>query len=231
MQGKFELSAGRQHLNAGEKLPALYSIPMQEVVRIHTMIHCHNVKSFHFSVDMIRKLLQQYTHILMCRDRLDGTLRGILLLGIERKGDYTLLKTGLTSFKNYYRGSPFIKIIIAWLSFREMLRHPLTPVYAIGKLYSFTAYLKIVTSNEFYPVYNKETPEHFKKIFADFAAAVLVAKGGEARYNPETFVIEQDANHLEDNLTVLREGDLRNPHIKFFVERNPGWKEVGHYIS
>ena len=28
------------------------------------------------------------------------------------------------------------------------------------------------------------------------------------------------------NLTILSEQDLQNPHIKFFVERNPGWRNV-----
>ena len=81
--------------------------------------------------------------------------------------------------------------------------------------------------NEYYPVYNRETPEHFKKIFADYAAAILALKGEGAKYNPETFVIEQDNNQLSDHLTILRERDLQNPHIKFFVESNPGWKKVG----
>ena len=81
--------------------------------------------------------------------------------------------------------------------------------------------------SEFYPVYNRETPENFKKIFAEYAAAIVALKGEGAKYNPETFVIEQESNHLLDHLTVLSERDLQNPHIKFFVERNPGWKEVG----
>ena len=51
---------------------------------------------------------------------MDGMLRGALLLGIERKADYTLLKLGTTTFKNYYRGTPFIKLIIASLTMSEL---------------------------------------------------------------------------------------------------------------
>ena len=106
------------------------------------------------------------------------------MLGIEHKGDYTLLKTGLATFKNYYRGSPFIKMILIALIMVELIKHPLTPVYLIAKVYS---------------------------------------------YNPDTFVIENEDSCLAENLTVLSEQDLQNPHIKFFVERNPGWKKV--YIN
>ena len=67
---------------------------------------------------------------------MDGTLRGAMLLGIERKGGYTLLKLGTTTFKNYYHGSPFIKIIIVSLTLSELIKHPLTPIFTISKAYS-----------------------------------------------------------------------------------------------
>lgn len=180
----------------------------------------------YFRVEDIHNVLSSYTHVLMCRDRVDGTLRGTLLIGVERKGEYTLIKLGTTIFKNYYRGSPFIKLMTSYLTMVEHLKHPFTPLYVIAKVYSYKAYLHGVSMKEYYPVYNKETPEHFKKIFADFAEPIVCSKGGSAKYNPETFVIEQQDNYLAENLTILTEQDLQNPHIKFFVERNPGWKKV-----
>ena len=174
----------------------------------------------------IHKWLLSYTHILMCRDRVDGTLRGAMLIGIERKGEYTLLKTGLTTFKNYYRGSPFIKLILLCLATGELLKHPLTPVYVVGKVASYKAYLVGLSMNKYHPVYNKETPELYKKIFADFADSVVRSFGGRAKYNPETFVLEQEDVYLEENLQTVSEQDLQNPHIKFYVEKNPGWKKV-----
>ena len=179
-----------------------------------------------YSAQDIHKVVMQYTHILMCRDRIDGTLRGIMLFGIEHKRDHTLIKMGTASFKNYYRGSPFARLFPAYLAISELFKHPLTPIYFVGKVYSHRAYLVGMSLKEFYPVYNRETPEYLKKVFADFAAIVVSSKGGRAKYNPETFVIEQEDNYLKENLTALSEQDLQNPHIKFFVERNPGWKKV-----
>ena len=95
---------------------------------------------------------------------MDSTLRGAMLLEIKHKGDYTQIELGLMLFKNYFRGSPFIKITVASLS--ELLKHPLTPIYVIGKVCSPKAYVFGLSMNEYYPVYNKETPEYFRKIFA-----------------------------------------------------------------
>ena len=157
---------------------------------------------------------------------MDGTLRGAMLLGIEHKGDYTLVKSGLATFKNYYRGSPFMKIIMVSVIMSELLKHPLTPVYLIAKVYSYKAYLFALSAKECYPIYNRETPENYRKILADFAAGVVNSKHGRAKYNPDTNVIENEDSYLTENLTLLSEQDLQNPHIKFFVERNPGWRKV-----
>ena len=173
-------------------------------------------------------IVRKYTHILMCRDRVDGSLRGTMLFGIEHKGDYTLIRLGLTSFKTQYRGSPYIKLILAYVVISEFFKHPLTPLYFISTVCSHRAYLVGTTMREFYPVYNRETPEHIKKIFAEFAA-VVVGSGCRAKYNPETFVIEQEDSRLAENLTALSKQDLQNPHIKFFVEQNPGWKKVSFH--
>ena len=162
----------------------------------------------------------------MCRDRVDGTLRGVMTIGVEHRGDYTLIALGITTFKNYYRGSPFLNITIAGFFFRELLRHPLTPVYFIGKLYSYKAYLFVADLNGTYPRYDRETPDRYKKILDEFAETYVKTKGGRAKYNPETNVIEQENSNLAENLTTLPEQDLKNPHVNFFVEKNPGWKKV-----
>ena len=173
----------------------------------------------------------RYTHVLMCRDRMDGTLRGAMLLGIEHKADYTLLKLGTTTFKNYYRGTPFINLIVASLMTREIIKHPLTPVYTIGKVFSPKAYVFGLSMEGFYPIYDRETPEQYKKIFAEFAEMHISSKAGRAKYNPDTFVIEQEDSHVVENLTVLSEHELQSPHIKFFMERNPGWRKVHHNFT
>ena len=181
-----------------------------------------------YSVTDFHKAMLKYTHIMLCRDRVDGTLRGTLLINIEHKGDYTLISMGAVTFKNYYRGSPFLNITILSFMFRELLRHPLTPIYFIGKMYSYKAYLFAANWNGTYPRYDRETPEVIKKVIDDHAEMIDFgwSKDERAKYNPETNVLEQEHTYPAEHLTSLSEQDLKNPHIKFFVERNPGWKKV-----
>ena len=162
----------------------------------------------------------------MCRDRRDGTLRGCILVKIEHKANYTLIEIGRTMFKTHYRGSPFFKITLSSLIFSEIVHHPRTPIYVIGCVINYKAYLFALSTMEFYPIYNKETPEQFKKMFDEFAASFIRTVGRYMKYNPETFVIEQEEVILKESLSVVTERDLQNPHIKFFFERNPGWRKV-----
>ena len=41
---------------------------------------------------MYRKTLQTYSHVLFCREKLDGSLRGLVLVGLEHKKTHTLMK-------------------------------------------------------------------------------------------------------------------------------------------
>ena len=167
----------------------------------------------------------------MWRDRCDGTLRGCILVKIQHKANYTQIEFGRIVFKTHYRGSPFLKIALSSLILSEIVRHPRTPIYVIGSVISHKAYLVGLSTIEYYPVYNKETPEHFKKMFAEYAASLVRIKGSHMKYNPETFVIEQEELILEESLSVVTERDLQNPHIKFFVERNPGWRKASTFYK
>ena len=76
-----------------------------------------------------------------------------------------------------------------------------------------------------YPRYDRETPKRVKTIINEFAESVLRPK---ETYDPKTNILTAARNysHLKENLTVVTEQDLKNPHVKFFVERNPGWMKV-----
>ena len=109
----------------------------------------------------------------------------------------------------------------------ELIFHPFTPLYLVGKAISYHSYLVAMKFKESYPRYDRETPEHFKKILNEFAQSEL--HGGDS-YDEETNVIKQRQAKLQENLSAISERDLKNPHIKFFAERNPGHKEV-FYLS
>ncbi len=51
-------------------------------------------------------MVLSYSNVLLFRDKWDGSLRGMILVGFIRKKDYTIMKLGLSFFKNFYKGAP-----------------------------------------------------------------------------------------------------------------------------
>ena len=68
-----------------------------------------------------------------------------------------------------------------------------------------------------------------KTILDQFAMSV---KRPTETYNPKNNVISAPKNYsqLKEHLTMLSKCDLENVNIKFFVERNPGWKKVSYLM-
>ena len=86
----------------------------------------------------------------------------------------------------------------------------------------------IIKFKEAYPRYDRETPEFFKNMLNDFAEGL---KKPNETYNPETFVLEREVSHVKNFVAPISEKELLNPNIKFFNERNPGWRKVCFYLS
>lgn len=72
---------------------------------------------------------------------------------------------------------------------------------------------------EFYPCYNKTTPDFEQKIIDTFGKSYSV------NYNPQDGVIYSDENkdRLKKSVLKIESKHMKNPHIKYFVERNPHW--------
>ena len=75
-----------------------------------------------------------------------------------------------------------------------------------------------------YPRYDCDTPEDFKKVLSEYAHSVMTKKD---KYNPDTCILEQGKTQLKDSLQAVTEQDLQNPHVKYFIEKNPNWVKVG----
>lgn len=111
----------------------------------------------------------------------------------------------------------------------ELLLHPFTPLYVVGKAFGYKSYLVATKFPESYPRHDRETPEFFKKILKEYALSV---KAKEDIYDEETSVLVQERSQLRESLLAITEQDLQNPHVKFFVEQNPGWTHVrGMFMS
>lgn len=95
----------------------------------------------------------------------------------------------------------------------------------VSKIYSLKPYVVGMKFKHFYPRCDAETPKEMKNILDEFAMSV---KRPTETYDPNTHVISAERNYsqLKDYLTTLSKQDLENPHIKYFVEKNPGWQKV-----
>jgi hypothetical protein len=183
------------------------------------------IKHFHHSV------LLSYKYAIMAREKKDGSLRGVTLLGVDRKElngvKFTLIRLGLSFFENYYRGGPLLYYVFAYHIMKEMILHPLTPLFVIGKAFSYKSYLILCkTISRAYPKYNTETTDFARSLLNNYGMSVKFP--GE-EYDPETFVLKREKTAIKKGVAVLQPDDLKDPHIKFFVDRNPGWVK-GHQL-
>lgn len=183
------------------------------------------IEAFHHSV------LLSYKFAIFARDRKDGSLRGVTLMGIDHKElngvKFTLIKLGLSFFQNYYRGGPLLYYVFAYHVMKELILHPLTPLYVIGKAFSYKSYLIMCNSiAHSYPRYDRKTTDFVRSLLNDYGMSV---KSPNEEYDPETFVLRRERTSMKDGVAVLQPEDLENAHVKFFVERNPGWVK-GHQL-
>ena len=109
--------------------------------------------------------------------------------------------------------------------FAELLTRPLTPVYMVSKIYSLKPYMVGMKFKHFYPRYDADTPKEMKNIVDEYAASI---KRPRESYNPTSHVISAERNYsqLKEYLTTLSKQDLENRHIRYFIEKNPGWQKV-----
>lgn len=183
-----------------------------------------SIKEFH-------SVLLSYSYAVVCRERKDGSLRGIMLMGVDHNelngAKYTLIRLGLCFFQNYYRGGPLLYYIVAYHIIKELLLHPFTPLYIIGKAFSYKSYMVICnTLSRCYPRCDLETTEFARSIINEYGKK---AKSLNEVYDADKFVLRRERTAMKEGVAFLSVDDLKNPHIKFFVEQNPGWVK-GHQL-
>ena len=105
---------------------------------IHTIYHTLILALYYTTlrIEVFHKILLQYTYVALFRDKTDGSLRGMTLIGIDREvvegKNYTVIKvwldhviaascdhyshqqSGLVLFKNAYHGGPMIVLLMVY---------------------------------------------------------------------------------------------------------------------
>ena len=179
----------------------------------------------------IQDTLLSYKSIVLYRDRIDGSLRGMAVLDEmprEFRGqDIVQMRSGLWVVQREYRGGvlPYIFYLSRFLA--AFIRHPGKPIYFLVKLFSYKTYLVAMrSSSEAYPRYDQETPAFEQALMDEYGYA---SETPQRQYNDKTGVLESTAVRLEEHAAPITDDELCDPHIAYFADKNPKWSE-GHCL-
>jgi hypothetical protein len=180
------------------------------------------------TVEQFHQVALQYKFAILCRDKIDGSLRGMCFMDKDHSNpNCTIVKLGLALFTNYYQGGPLLYYIVLYHVFKEMVLHPRTPVYLICKIYSYKSYIGLIkTLSNAYPRYDSKIPDFEKQLLNKFADSI---RRPNEEYDPDTFVLKRELSRIKDFVAPISAEELKNPHIRFFAELNPGWRN-GHCV-
>ncbi|XP_065842700.1 uncharacterized protein [Oscarella lobularis] len=182
-------------------------------------------------IEFFHSVLLKYKYVALFRERLDGSLRGMLLIDkdegqIKNGRKYNCIKMGLALFTTKYRGGPLLYFVAGYHLLKALLLHPFTPLYAMYKCFSYKSYLATIrTCAEVYPRHDKETPAWEKSIMNDFGRSIAESEG--SKYDEDSCIIIREVARLHDHAAPDTPDARKNPHSNFFLQANPGWNK-GH---
>jgi hypothetical protein len=167
--------------------------------------------------------LAQKDHVILLREPESGALRGFSTLALYQTSAagqcISVVYSGDTIVEPAYWGasvlpSTWIKEVLALAA--AMPR----PLYWLLISSGYKSYRFLpVFYQEFYPRYDRPTPPAVQALLD----ALALERFG-ADYDPTTGVVRfaQGATPLRSGVADMNAERLRNAHVRFFVERNPG---------
>ena len=80
--------------------------------------HIHTTSTPDEDIQDLQAIFLSYSYIFLFRDKIDGSLRGMFLLGYNRSEEHTTIQLGVSIFKNYYMGGPYIYLAMGYIVLR-----------------------------------------------------------------------------------------------------------------
>lgn len=206
-------------------VPRLSAADAAELYALHAWLYARTSEA-RFRADLAEK-----DWIVLLRDA-DAAIRGfstLLLLELAVEGEpLRAVFSGDTGIDPAYWGGQ--ALVRTWATFMGELwaRDPGRRLYWFLISKGFRTYLYLpYFFHEFYPRHDRETPP--------FEQA-LIARLGRLKYpeafNPETGLVEpaEPDGHLAGDLAEVPPHRLDDPHVRFFLARNPGYVR-GHELA
>jgi hypothetical protein len=177
--------------------------------------------------DTFQRDLSEKRDVILLRDSEERSIKGfstLMLLEQAVEGDsVTALFSGDTIIDKEYWGTNELPKWWGRYAFSLIDEMPDRELYwfLMSKGYKTYRFLPVFF-NEFHPRRNVDFPEREKRILDTFATSKFPES-----YNPKTGVISYRGgkDHLKKGVADIDESRMKNPDIKYFVERNPNWQD------
>ena len=188
----------------------------------HEMFQLHDRYFAYLDKDRFMQDLSEKRWVILIKDS-QGALAGfstVQLIETDVSGRCTLfIFSGDTIVDQSHRQNSALAGSFGHVMLRLSSEHPQTPIYWYLICKGFRTYRFLPTFfNEFYPRYDRETPEET----ADLIHHISRLKFGDA-YDPKSGVIrfQEQRDCLRPQYSDIPESRLCDPHVVFFLQKNP----------
>jgi hypothetical protein len=168
--------------------------------------------------------LAEKQHVILLFDRETRLLRGfstVLVRRIDRpSGHATVVFSGDTVIDRAYWGQKQLQLAFARLLVALKMRAPLEPLYWFLISKGYRTYLLL--ANAFpraIPRLDKAEDEELRQVL-DGLATERFGTDYDASRGLVRYAVAHE--HVREGVAPLTDDALRNPHVRFFAERNPG---------
>lgn len=173
--------------------------------------------------DSFRRDLEKKDQVILLRDAVNGALQGFSTLAtytsVVQGREIGVVYSGDTIIRPAFWGTPVLPSV--WI--KRVLALAATmpqPVYWLLISSGYKSYRFLpVFYREFYPNYATPTPPDVQIILD-----TLARQSFGDQYDPVTGIVrfEVGGTPLRPGIAEVNEERQRNPHIRYFLERNPG---------
>jgi hypothetical protein len=157
--------------------------------------------------------------LILLRERTSGALKGFSSVALESLGGGTLVFSGDTAIDPEYWGTKQLQREFSRLLLRLKLRRPHRRVYWLLLSKGYKTYLMLVRSCP------RSVPRHDRPEAAELRRLLdeATARRFPSQYDPSrgTVRYEPPRERVRAGLAGVDERLLADPHVRFFMERNP----------
>jgi len=177
--------------------------------------------------EVFEKDLSEKNDVILLRDNQSQQIQGfstlMILEELVRGATTRALFSGDTIIDREYWGDTQLEHHWGRYAFSLIDKNPEVPLFwfLMSKGYKTYKFLPVFF-NEFYPRYDQPTPAYEQEVLDTFAR-----KKFPLNYDSKTGLVlfEGKKDKLKQGVADIDERRMKDPHIKYFLERNPHWQQ------